>query len=117
MRRSAGRRAGLRTLRFHDTSRRSSGKASSSLQRGGNMAARQIGDVRGGPTDGHAAGTVAAAVAVAVAAGGTRLISGRRSSPRGRGYGRQLQLNQHHVIAQTHRKVQWCLTGQEVVHL
>lgn len=91
------------------------------------MTARQIGHARGitirqasDVVATAAAATVIAAAAAAVAvmivavtAGGARLSSGWRR----RGYGGQLQLDQHHVVAQSHRQIKRRLTGQEVIHL
>ncbi|KAL0118290.1 hypothetical protein PUN28_009144 [Cardiocondyla obscurior] len=73
-------------------------RASSGLQR--RVTARQIGHACGITAAGQAgdAAAAAAAVMIVTATGrGARLSSGRRC----RGYGGQLQLDQHHVVAHT----------------
>jgi len=78
------------------------------------VTARQIRHARSAATVGQAS-DVAVAVMI-VAAGvtaGARLTGGRRCW----GYGGQLQLDQHHVIAQSHRQIKRRLAGQEVIHL
>lgn len=52
-------------------------------------------------------------VVVAVGVGGLQA-----GPPRAAGrHGGQLELDQHHVVAQTHREVEWRLPRQEVIHL
>lgn len=106
-------------LRLDDISRRSGGQTSSGLQR--RVTARQIRHARGIATVEQASDDVVATAAVAAAAvmivavtaGGARLTGSRRC----RGYSGQLQLDQHHVVTQSHCQIKRRLAGQEVIHL
>lgn len=80
------------------------------------MAARQVGYMRAtvAATTAAASGeetggvVVVTVVAVVTVAGGARALIRRRRS---RSYSRQLQLDQHHVIAQSHSQIQRSLAG------